>query len=507
VGSGSVLFVGDERVESYSGLNRVVHPGTPAGDPALGELGQQGVVIPSTPTGPYPLPNPRPQGAVMATESGYELWTWSGLGGAHLTSTDGVTWPLENRQLTTLTTSAGPTYDQKAGPSSVVRNPRYGQPGQPKYYALRSLPGPVSKRPIPPSGDDPGQVERRAHNYYAFSSDNGVDWVFLDEEHPALIGHDVVNVSYDPVTHRFVASFKQWVHTKSDAGVSHYDRTARTVLVSTSEDFVKWTDPLPALASDMRDYDEVAAAYPGDGGAVETAYGKPVKSSDIYSMPVFRYGEQYLGVPTLFDITYAAREVFPDIGHAHLELASSQNLVNWSRPNRDKLVTPIEDGWNRGFHLADAMISVGDEVWLYYGSFKGKHSCPESAAEPEKGCQPVVDNFGGSQTGRVIWQKDRFVSFHAAPGGGNVTTRPLVPQAHGDSLQVNVATGDGELKIEVLDAKGVPIPGYTLADATPVKGDTLSQTVTWGARSTLPNGPIRLRFSLSAGDLYSYAIS
>ncbi|WP_158566513.1 hypothetical protein [Micromonospora craterilacus] len=55
----------------------------------------------------------------------------------------------------------------------------------------------------------------------------------------------------------------------------------------------------------------------------------------------------------------------------------------------------------------------------------------------------------------------------------------------------------------------MPIPRYTLADSTPITTDNLDATATWEATSTLPtgNGPIRLRFHLSAGDLYAYAIT
>jgi hypothetical protein len=500
VGNGSVLFVGDERVESYTGLTRVIRPGTPAGDPALAGVGA-GVVFQSTAS----FSNPRPGGTILPTDSGYEMWMATGQGTVHATSTDGRVWPVANRQLTVLATSAGTNYDQKSGPAAVVNNPRYGQAGQPKYFGLAAIRGPVSRRANYPTA---GLPERRGMDYYAFSSNDGINWVLLDEEIPAIRGHDTVNVAYDQDAGRFVASSKEWIFTKDDSGVSHYTRAARTVLVSTSTDFMTWTKPTPIHASDIRDYDAVAADNPGTGGATVTSYGGPVKSSDIYSMPVFRYGEQYLALPTMDETTYAATDVWPDVGRAHLELASSQHLYTWSRPNRQKLISPGALGdWNWGFHLAATqMLTVGDQVWLYYGSFEGKHGCPESGAEPEKGCQNGVDDIGNAHTGRVTWPKDRFMAFHAAAAGGVVTTRILAPQAGGDQLRVNVATGAGNLKVEVLDANGNPVPGYTLADATAIQGDTLGQTVTWGTRNTLPSGTIRLRFNLSAGDLYSYVI-
>lgn len=70
-----------------------------------------------------------------------------------------------------------------------------------------------------------------------------------------------------------------------------------------------------------------------------------------------------------------------------------------------------------------------------------------------------------------------------------------------------MAPGAGSLKVEVLDANGNPVPGYTAADATPITSDTLGTAVSWGSKTTLPAGPLRLRFDLTAGDLYSYTIS
>jgi hypothetical protein len=112
--------------------------------------------------------------------------------------------------------------------------------------------------------------------------------------------------------------------------------------------------------------------------------------------------------------------------------------------------------------------------------------------------------FGNARVGLVTWPKDRFESFHAGTGGGEVTTRTLSPS--GTRLTVNAAPGSGALRVEVLDADGNPVPGYTAADATPITTDTLGTTVSWGSKTTLPTGPIRLRFDLTAGDLYSYTI-
>jgi hypothetical protein len=222
-------------------------------------------------------------------------------------------------------------------------------------------------------------------------------------------------------------------------------------------------------------------------------------------MPAIRYGEQYLGLPWIFDITDSPAPLAdpgPDKGRQHVELASSQDLLTWSRPSRANLITPGAAGsWDWGWDMTGTtLLTVGDQVRLYYAAFAGQHSC--SAADVSAGL--CTTPFGNARVGLVTWPKDRFESFHASTGGGEVTTRTLSPS--GTRLTVNAAPGSGALRVEVLDADGKPVPGYTAADATPITTDTLATTVSWGSKTTLPTGPIRLRFDLTAGDLYSYTI-
>lgn len=76
----------------------------------------------------------------------------------------------------------------------------------------------------------------------------------------------------------------------------------------------------------------------------------------------------------------------------------------------------------------------------------------------------------------------------------------------GTELSVNFDSGVGELRVEVQRPDGSTIPGFALADATPIRTNELDQPVAWGSRKALPPGAIRLRFAWNAGDLYGYAI-
>lgn len=457
VGTGSVLFVGDERVESFTRVTRVVHPGTKTGDPALPD-GSRGAVL----AGGSWDPNPRVSGTVLpGPTGGYRMWYTASASTGYAESDDGIAWrrPSPNSAIFS------------AAPGGVVENPRFNpaDPASPRYFMLYSL-----------------YPARRA--YAAASSRDGRTWTAMNSGNPIISGWDVGNVTYDPVRGRFVAMTKQWANSAPYG--------PRTVSLSTSQDFVTWTRPQLVFSADTRDHDMVVTKYPAE----------PQALSEIYGMPAVRYGEQYLGLPWMFDIRKTPNRLGDpgaDIGRQHIQLASSPDLLTWSRPNRDDIITPGAAGtWDWGYHLTGTTIlNIGDQTRLYYGAFAGEHSC---SGELEQ--QGVCVAQGGAKVGLVTWRKDRFVSFRAGSGGGSVTTRTLAPV--GNQLVVNVNPGAGQLRVEVLDADGVPVPGYTVNDAEPISADTLGQTARWGSATTLPTngGRIRLRFYLSDGDLYSYAI-
>jgi len=443
VGTGSVLFVGDQRVESYTGMSRVVIKGTPRGDTALTD-GATGVVLGG---GTWDA-NPRFGGAVLRDADGtYRMWYNSAAGTGLATSTDGVKWTRYG---------TGPVSTH--GPGGIAQKPGGG------YYTL-----------YPKNGQ-----------YAAMTSQDGITWTDLNGGNIVLPGFDVVNVGWDPTNGgRFVALSKQYP-TGSPYG-------ARTIYTSWSTDFVHWTAPRFALASDALDHEKVAARYASRAGA----------SSEIYGMAGMRYGEQFIGVPWMFDVHERPNPLGnpgEDIGRAHLELAASQDLLNWSRPARDAIVAePAQTAWNWGFQVGGgSILTVGDEVRYYYGSFAGEHSC--GSEDVPSLCAKAT---GNSKIALLTWKRDRFEAFHAASGGGSVTTRTLTPTGTKVTVNANLGTS-GQLNVALLDAAGTPIPGYETSN--PITGDTV---VNWGTKTNIPTtgGPFRLQFQLTAGDLYSYSIS
>jgi len=75
-------------------------------------------------------------------------------------------------------------------------------------------------------------------------------------------------------------------------------------------------------------------------------------------------------------------------------------------------------------------------------------------------------------------------------------------------LSLNYATSAaGSLRIEIQDADGQPIEGFSMADSAELFGDSTEQQAIWSGGSDvgqLAGQTVRLRFSLKDGDLYSY---
>lgn len=106
---------------------------------------------------------------------------------------------------------------------------------------------------------------------------------------------------------------------------------------------------------------------------------------------------------------------------------------------------------------------------------------------------------------RYTLRLDGFASVNAPLAGGELITRALV--FNGKELEINYSTSAaGQMLVELQDAAGEPVPGYTLEDCEPIYGDHISRVVKWknGADvSALAGQPVQLRFVMEDADLYS----
>jgi hypothetical protein len=146
------------------------------------------------------------------------------------------------------------------------------------------------------------------------------------------------------------------------------------------------------------------------------------------------------------------------------------------------------------------MVRRGNYLYQYYYSSGRLH---DSAI-----LRPEYEKTAGQQGGiGVVRQRlDGFVSADVAHKGGWLTTPPITFQ--GRRLRLNIDTGSaGTAFVELQDADGRPIPGFTLADCEEIGGNFIDQQVVWKGNadvSGLAGKPVRLHVKAKRAKLYAF---
>ena len=106
---------------------------------------------------------------------------------------------------------------------------------------------------------------------------------------------------------------------------------------------------------------------------------------------------------------------------------------------------------------------------------------------------------------RYALRLDGFASVNAPYEGGSMTTKAFI--FRGKELLLNFATSaPGFIRVEIQDAEGKTIAGYSRKDAQEMIGNYIEHPAAWRGRtdvSALAGKPIRLHFVMKDADLYS----
>lgn len=176
----------------------------------------------------------------------------------------------------------------------------------------------------------------------------------------------------------------------------------------------------------------------------------------------------------------------------------SRDGFHYSRPDRRPFfyVTERPGAWNWGNcqSATGACMVVGDKLYLYF-----------SARELPKDKAKFWDGY--MNTG-LAFLRDGFASVDSVREEGTLTTRAV--QFNGKRLFVNTNSRQGELRVEVLDATGTVIEPFTKDNCQPIRVDKTLQMVNWKRSSDLSQlagKPVRFKFYLRLGELYSFWVS
>jgi hypothetical protein len=220
--------------------------------------------------------------------------------------------------------------------------------------------------------------------------------------------------------------------------------------------------------------------------------------SQLYNLDCVAYESVLLG---MFSIWRGQPVDRPKINE--LCAGFSRDGFHWSRPDRRAFCPVSEErtAWNWGNvqSAGGCCLVVGDKLHFYVGGVSGAHS----TWHPDP-----------SRVGLAVLRRDGFASLDAgksspaSPEPGILTTRPV--QFSGKQLFVNVAAPDGELRVEVLDKSGQVIEPFTRDACVPLRTDETKAQVKWRTTddlSPLAGRPVRFRFHLTRGSLYSFWVS
>ena len=163
--------------------------------------------------------------------------------------------------------------------------------------------------------------------------------------------------------------------------------------------------------------------------------------------------------------------------------------------------------WDEAFIRPGA---PGQARWVYGDNFQALGLLETRSRKP--GRRPELSMYVGEgfwrqcRLRRHVLRLDGFVSVQAPLSGGEVVTRPLV--FDGNRLELNFATsGAGRIGVEIQDADGRPIEGFSLDDCDELFGDSLDEVVTWHDNPNInrvAGRPVRLRFVVRDADLFSF---
>ncbi len=411
-------------------------------------------------------------GSVIREGNHWKMWYYAktdfGPAVCYAESTDGINWrqpdlPLVNyRGKATnviITPKLIPDYGEIFG---VIHNPG-AKDRQEKYLALYvKLLKEEPKVPFCGSPYHP-KIFRRPKWYfkdsrhpglYAAFSPDGIRWRTSDQplfDYPA----DISYLLYDTRRKRY-AVYGRMLNQKFFRTVQHLE----------SAELVFWIPrrPKKVFAPDRKD----------------------PKGTEVYSMTVMNYGNQYVGFPQIYH---------KPSGTLQIQLATSRDGIDWTRVAERKVWLP-EGGagdWDRfNISLASAPVMTDKELWFYYGGRTYRH--------PGHSYQGKDNGPVWGAVGLAVLRLDGFVSMDAGFEPGEIMTVPLV--LSGEELHVNVRSPFGKLTVELLDFK----TGRILVTSDSLTTDSVDAPVTWNGKPQIPikRRAVSIRFSLVNANLFSY---
>ncbi len=389
---------------------------------------------------------------VAGTDGLYRMW-FQGLPGGVLlngmtTSSDGLVW-------------SAPVWctglDQYAEISGVLDE---GVGANPRYKTvLRDIPTTQSAESL-------------------WGSQDGIAWVKVNQLNPNPYG-ETASLFHLPqgygLLHRWNIPGYSW---HDSTNVAHTN-TAR--------------NPFARAIGFMQSLDGVT--YPNSVDTFSAGTEDDGETQMYYVSNIIKRGSTYIGLLGYIreDITVSGPGLPAGaFGTGWTALIYSGDGINWNRYVGDAYLdpafftpSPLATDWDHAMAWINGIVEVGSSVWLYYGGYQWGHKVNTDR-----------------QIGLVKIKQDRWVARHA--GATTVLRTKLV----NFNAQVLTLNSTGQIRVQISDSSGNPIPGFAYSDCQTIQGDNLNApVVSVGKLSSLANRPVFLEFELTNADLYAFYLS
>jgi len=233
--------------------------------------------------------------------------------------------------------------------------------------------------------------------------------------------------------------------------------------------------------------DNLDTAHPNDPGFTPQLYDldvSPYESLLVGQFAILRGdSERPTGRPKLNEVYFGF----------------SRDGFHWHRPHRQPVFAAAQNSgsWNWGNlqPVGGGPLVVGDNLYFY---FSGRAGRPGGGATDT-----------GGATGLAIMRRDGFASMNAGDAEGTLLTRKI--SFNGKFLFVNAQIeAGGSLCVEALNQNNQVIQPFSRQNCQTITGTSTKQMIAWTGASDLSaiaNQPVKLRFYLRRGKLFSFWVS
>ena len=305
---------------------------------------------------------------------------------------------------------------------------------------------------------------------FAYTSPDGIHWNKLQDAAVFSKGKfDSQNVAFWSESEGQYVCYFRTTSTAPNEGFRSVSRT-------TSSDFVNWSAP------------------------VEMSFGD-TPYEHLYTQqtsPYFRAPHIYVAIGARF---MPDRQVVSD--EQAKKLGVNPEYYN---DCSDAILMSTRGGsaYDRTFMESFIRPGIGLENWVSRSNYPALNVVQTSPTE-----MSIYLNEDYAQKSahlnRYSLRLDGFASIFAPFKGGEVVTKPFT--FLGDELEINYATSAaGEIRVEIQDEKGRPLPGFTLEDSQVIIGNEIKRVVSWKGNKnlkSLASKAVRLRIYLKDADLYA----